>query len=158
MFTVLGLETNTGEGKVSLNINIVIQFNLSKVITISPRYIVKNNLDDEIECRVFKVTESLIIPPNKYAPLYDLFGLDQLLMSLKTKNIFDEWSSPFNFNNLGKVFVKLMKVSLKAEILLRIDIVMEGPTIFISVSKETSMWPYRIDNSSDVDVVVYQMV
>lgn len=39
---------------------------------------------------------------------------------------------------------------------MRVDVMIEGPTIFIIVNREKSSWPYRIDNRSNVDVIVYQ--
>jgi vacuolar protein sorting-associated protein 13A/C len=59
---------------------------------------------------------------------------------------------------LGKTYVKLVKVSLSDEILVRIDILLQDATVFIVLSKEETIWPYRIDNTSSTDVIVYQAV
>ena len=67
-------------------------------------------------------------------------------------------SAPFSFANLGRTYVKLTKITDAAEILARIEVAMEGSTIFIVVNQEDKMWPYRVDNFSGADVIIFQAV
>ena len=53
--------------------------------------------------------------------------------------------------------IKLEK-SDAVQALLRTDILLEGATLFLVFHKEEGTWPYRIDNDSDIDVVIFQQV
>lgn len=64
-------------------------------------------------------------------------------------------SAPVSFQNLGTIYVKLVKVSARQEILVRVDIVMDGSTIIIVMNLDTT-WPFKIVNQSSVDVVLFQ--
>jgi vacuolar protein sorting-associated protein 13A/C len=65
------------------------------------------------------------------------------------------WSSPFNINDLGKVYIRLYRADGEM-ILVRAEILLEGATIFISLYQETGKWPYQIRNYTGVPVKVYQ--
>lgn len=41
--------------------------------------------------------------------------------------------------------------------LFRIEVMIEGPTIFVFLHREEGRWPFRIDNFSNVNVSVYQV-
>jgi vacuolar protein sorting-associated protein 13A/C len=128
------------------------------VIQFAPRYVVKNNTTEDFECRVLGTGKAIAIPSEAMRPVYHLQANTDLLMTIRQQQLFDEWSAPFNFNNLGKVYVKLTKLSHTRDALIRVEIGLEGPTVFIVISVEDKNWPYRIDNLSSTDVVVYQRV
>lgn len=50
-----------------------VQYHLSKLITISPKFVIKNNLDTAIRYREFDVSEaSGVVHPGEKVPLYNL--------------------------------------------------------------------------------------
>lgn len=144
---LLGLEISAGTGK----------YQLTKVVTISPRFVIKNNLTAQIQCRTSKVTGYVNVGANQMSPLYSVYDRHEALMSIRSQAAgYTDWSAAFGFNNLGKIYVKLVNKKAPSEILLKVEVLMEGATIFVTISQETSQWPYRIDNKSSVDVIVRQ--
>ena len=67
-------------------------------------------------------------------------------------------SAFFRFSDLGKVYVKLTDVARGNEILVKIFVTIEEATIFIMLSEEDKLWPFRIDNMTQTDVIVKQNV
>jgi hypothetical protein len=68
-------------------------------------------------------------------------------------------SAPFSMRDVGKTFLKMPRLpTMTADFLVRVDVQLEGATIFIVLSKEEKSWPYRIVNRSDVDLIIYQKV
>ena len=49
-------------------------------------------------------------------------------------------------------------VGSSKEQLLRAEISIRDATIFVTLALETGPWPFRIDNLTDSDVVIYQAV
>lgn len=67
-------------------------------------------------------------------------------------------SAAFNFNDLGKSYVKLSNRISHSEMLVRAEIIMQGASVFIVLHREEKLWPYRIDNRSPVDITLQQAV
>ena len=143
---LLGTTVNAGEGK----------YRLTKVVTFAPRYVLRNNLLDELHVRCYGSDEAIPVAAKQSIPLYVFSKSGDMLMSLRDPKNFPQWSAAFNFNDVGKVYVKMTDPVRKVESLARIEVLIEGPTIFVVVNREEKVWPFRIDNDSNVDVIVYQ--
>ena len=59
------------------------------------------------------------------------------------------WSSPINVADVGRNHVALPATRDGTALLLRIDIRLEGSTVFLFVAEEESAWPLRVRNETD---------
>nr|CAG8504476.1 8535_t:CDS:10 [Entrophospora candida]CAG8514013.1 6898_t:CDS:10 [Entrophospora candida] len=130
------------------------KYKLTKIITITPRFVLKNNLNEDINIREPGSKEFLTINSKNRAPLHFLKQGDVKQITLCYSRL-NPWSAPININELGRVHVKLYRNNDDIT-LIRTEILLEDATVFVIFNKEEGRWPYRIENYSDVDVVVYQ--
>ncbi|KAI8610486.1 hypothetical protein BC830DRAFT_1069804 [Chytriomyces sp. MP71] len=138
----LGIRVNEGEGK----------YFLSKVVTFTPRFMVKNNIGEDLHCRQGAKQQPLLIKSKSSMPLiYFTEGVPRQL-SLRLAGLMDEWSFPFNIDQVGRTYIKLSQMGTSDEELIRAEVVLENATLFIIFSREEGRWPIRIENKSDIDV------
>ncbi|GAB7364086.1 hypothetical protein MBLNU230_g4638t1 [Neophaeotheca triangularis] len=140
-----GLHVEEGEGK----------YKLTKVVTISPRFVVKNRLSEEIQIREPGSSESATLKPSDLHPLRFMKQATGQQLCLCFPGINNSWSSPFNIADMGSVHVKLAK-SGERQKLIRVEILMEGATIFLHLSNETKHWPFSMRNESDETFLFWQ--
>lgn len=141
----VGITVNEGDGK----------YKLSKVVTIAPRYVLRNTLDDDIQIIENGSTKSITVKSKEVQPLYGLRRIDQKSLLLKFNNSNKPWSSPFAIDDVGQVFLKVYKESV-GQVLLKVNTIMENATIFIQVENANNNWPFSIRNFSDSEFYVYQ--
>ncbi|KAF3008444.1 hypothetical protein E8E13_003289 [Curvularia kusanoi] len=141
----LGVSVAEGEGK----------YNLTKVISIAPRFIVKNRINEEILIREPGQSDWTSLQQGQLLPLRWLKQGGSQQLSLCYPGVNNQWSSPFNISNVGNVHVKLSKTGERQK-LMRIDVLMEQATIFIHLSVETKHWPFSFKNMSDQEFLYWQ--
>ncbi|KAI5306994.1 hypothetical protein KEM56_005829 [Ascosphaera pollenicola] len=140
-----GITVSEGEGK----------YLVTKVITITPRFILKNKLDEDLIAREPGSSTIISLRPGDLVPLHFLHRDAEKQLCLSFCGLNNHWSSPFSMSDLGSIFVKLSKGN-QSQKLLKIDILMEGATIFFHISLETSHWPFSMRNESDTEFTFYQ--
>jgi vacuolar protein sorting-associated protein 13A/C len=140
-----GLTVREGEGK----------YKLTKVVTITPRFVVKNKLAEEIQIREPGSPDFFTLKTGELHPLRFLKQSTGQQLCLCYPGVNNSWSSPFNIANTGSVHVKLAKAGERQQ-LIRIEILMEDATIFLHLSKETKHWPYSMRNESDQEFLFWQ--
>jgi vacuolar protein sorting-associated protein 13A/C len=140
-----GLIVEEGEGK----------YKLTKVVTITPRYLVKNKLSEDIQIREPGSSEAITLKAGELHPLRFLKQSTGQQLSLCFPGVNNSWSSPFDIGNTGSVHVKLAK-SGERQRLIRIEILMEGAMLFIHLSMETKHWPFSIRNESSQEFLFWQ--
>lgn len=142
----IGVSIAEGEGK----------YKLTNIVTVAPRFVLKNKLDEEINIRepgssnVMKMRHGDLLPLHFMKPTRD----KQLCLCFSGIN--NQWSSPFNISNVGTSHVKLAKASERQK-LIRIETIMEAATIFLHLSIETKHWPFSMRNESDIEFMFYQI-
>ncbi|KAF9431274.1 hypothetical protein BGZ94_003589 [Podila epigama] len=137
----LGVNVELGKGK----------YALTKVVTITPRFIVKNNLDEDLSFREFGSNYTTLLPAHQRVPLRYLRQGQQKLLSLRLPGVTSRWTAPFNIDEMGKIHVSIVRSDGVVE-LIRVQVMMEVATVFIVLHKEEGRWPYRIDNRSSWDI------
>lgn len=142
-----GVSVTEGEGK----------YKMTKVVTISPRFILKNKLSEEILVREPGSSSVLTIKSGNLVPLHFLRQIAEKQLCLCFPGVNNQWSSPFNIADVGTVHVKLAKANQRQR-LIKVDIIMEGATLFIHLSLETRNWPFSMRNESDSEFIFYQAV
>ncbi|KAK0305778.1 Vacuolar protein sorting-associated protein 13 [Friedmanniomyces endolithicus] len=140
-----GLNVMEGEGK----------YKLTKVVTITPRFIVKNRLAEEIQIREPGSSDFATLKPGELHPLRFLKQSTGQQLCLCFPGVSNKWSSPFDIANMGSVHVKLAKAGERQK-LIRVEILMESAMIYLHLSLETKHWPFSIRNESDQEFFFWQ--
>ncbi|KAH0564849.1 hypothetical protein GP486_001757 [Trichoglossum hirsutum] len=141
----IGITIQEGEGK----------YKMTKVVTLAPRFILKNKLNEEISVREPESSNIMTLRPGQLLPLHFLRQAAQKRLCLCFPGMNNQWSSPFNISDLGSVHVKLTKAGQRQR-LIRVEILIEQATIFLHLSIETNNWPFSIRNESDTEFIFYQ--
>lgn len=140
-----GLSVTEGEGK----------YKLTKVVTVTPRFIVKNKLSEDIQIREPGSSDAFTLKPGELHPLRFLKQTTGQQLSLCFPGINNSWSSPFDIANVGSVHVKLAKAGERQK-LVRVEILMESATIYLHLSLENKHWPFSMRNESDQEFLFWQ--
>ena len=141
----VGLSVAEGEGK----------YKLTKVVTIAPRFIIKNKFNEEINIREPGSSNTMTLKAGSLMPLHFLKQAPVKQLCLCYSGVSNQWSSPFNISNVGTVHVKLAKAGERQQ-LVRVEIIMEDGTIFLHMSIEKNHWPFSMRNESDLEYHFYQ--
>ncbi|RKP35136.1 hypothetical protein BJ085DRAFT_22499, partial [Dimargaris cristalligena] len=141
----VGISVEPGPGK----------FSRTKVVSFTPRYLLKNNLKQDLNFREVGTPRSTRLAAGQRAPLHFIHQIREKQLTINFPGLNNYWSAPFLIDEVGKLFVKLNTTRLE-RILVRVDVVLEGACIFILFSQVEGEWPYRIENASGVDVTLYQ--
>lgn len=124
---------------------------LTKLVTITPRYILKNNMDVPFKFCEFGSTDVTNIDPHQKMPLYQTTKSNVRWLCLQLQELEDNWSSPFDIQEIGKTYLKVDKGDKTTPYLVRISIHIQDSTIFITFNEDED-WPYYIVNKSSVDI------
>lgn len=141
----VGLSVAEGEGK----------YKLTKVVTIAPRFIIKNKFSEEINIREPGSSNTMTLKAGSLMPLQFLKQAPVKQLCLCYSGVNNQWSSPFAIGNVGTVHVKLAKAGERQQ-LVRVEIIMEDGSIFLHVSIENKHWPFSMRNESDLEYMFYQ--
>ncbi|KAF7592654.1 hypothetical protein BBP40_012617 [Aspergillus hancockii] len=140
-----GVTVAEGEGK----------YKMTKVVTIAPRFVLKNKLNEDILVREPGSSNVLSIKSGDLVPLHFLRQVAEKQLCLCFPGVNNQWSSPFNIADIGTVHVKLAKANQRQK-LIKVDIIMENATLFAHFNLETRNWPYSMRNESDMEFIFYQ--
>ncbi|KAF7347835.1 hypothetical protein MVEN_01541000 [Mycena venus] len=136
------------------------KYKLTKVITLAPRFLIKNNLSEALSFREHGVAprERSIIKPGERCPLHFMRAGQERLLTIAFSGLNAQWSPPINIEDIGSVHLRLRYPGREQEPvqLIRGDVKIDGPTIFISFSRATETWPFMIENDSDYTVAISQ--
>ncbi|KAF8216245.1 hypothetical protein K438DRAFT_1748990 [Mycena galopus ATCC 62051] len=136
------------------------KYKLTKVITLAPRFLIKNNLSEALSFREHGVAprERSIIKPGERCPLHWMRAEQERLLTIAFSGLNAQWSPPINIEHIGSVHLRLRYPGREQDPveLIRGDVKIEGPTIFISFSRATESWPFMIENHSDYTATISQ--
>jgi vacuolar protein sorting-associated protein 13A/C len=146
---LLGLDVTEGMGK----------YHLSKIVTVSPRFILRNNLNQDISYSQAGVLTPYILKAGQVLPVLKLLTSpdhDDYHMCVRFTDTLSAWSNPFSLTQIGNIYLKIGRIGSLTEDLIRVDVTIDKATIFISFTKEDGNWPFKIENHTAVDVTYYQ--
>lgn len=131
-------------------------YNLTKVIIITPRYIIRNDLDMPIVFSLVGSSKVVNVTPGAASPIYDMptYGDKQMLIGFKEGA--GNMSAAFVINNVGEIYIRVKKLDSNAHMLLRVVISTEHASVFINILDAKNLWPYSIRNFSDSEFFIYQ--
>lgn len=141
----VGITVEAGEGK----------YKMTKVVTLAPRYIIKNRLGEDINIREPSSSSLMSLKTGQLQPLHFLQKSQVKQLCLCFPGVNNQWTSPFNISDLGTTHIKIAKAGQRQR-LVRVDVLMEDATIFLNLSIEKKNWPYSIRNESDTEFTFYQ--
>ncbi|KAI0376422.1 vacuolar protein sorting-associated protein 13 [Hypomontagnella monticulosa] len=141
----VGITVEPGEGK----------YKLTKVVTLAPRFVVKNKVGEELVIREPTSSKTMTLKPGALQPLHWLQKSATKQIALRFPGIDDQWTSPINISDLGTMHIKIAKAGQRQR-LIRVEILMEDATIFLHLSMETKNWPFSMRNESDTEFTFYQ--
>ncbi|CAO1616705.1 unnamed protein product [Parajaminaea phylloscopi] len=141
----LGLTVSDGLGK----------FKLSKVVKLRPRYIVRNHLDEPINLREAGAADFITSEAGTRLPLHFLRVGASKQMTLAWPGLNNKWTSPFNIEDVGHVHLRIARQGHHQQ-LIKVEVLPEGPTVFVTLSYEKGPWPFMLRNESDYTVTFLQ--
>ncbi|KAM7185556.1 putative vacuolar protein sorting-associated protein [Naviculisporaceae sp. PSN 640] len=141
----LGISIDSGQGK----------YKMIKVVTLAPRYVIQNKLNEDIQIREPSSSDLIAIKAGALRPLHFLQRGAVKQLSLCYPGVDHQWTSPFNISNLGTTHIKIAKAGQRQK-LIRVEILMEESTIFLNLSMENKNWPFSMRNESDTEFTFYQ--
>ncbi|EHK46915.1 hypothetical protein TRIATDRAFT_316915 [Trichoderma atroviride IMI 206040] len=141
----LGITIQSGEGK----------YKMTKVVTLAPRFVLKNKLDEEILIRESSSSGYMTLAPGALQPLHFMQNSTVKQLCLCFPGMNNQWTSPFNIADIGVTHVKIAKAGQRQR-LIRTEILVEDSTIFLHFSAETKNWPFSMRNESDTEFTFYQ--
>ena len=141
----VGVSVTEGEGK----------YKLTKVVTVTPRFIIKNKMAEPMLVREPGSSIIMTIENGELLPLKFIRQGQDKQISLCFPGVNNQWSSAFNISNVGTVHVKLSKQNQRQK-LIRVDVIMEDATIYLHLSVETKHWPFSMRNESDTEFLFFQ--
>ncbi|KAG8963047.1 hypothetical protein FRC03_003482 [Tulasnella sp. 419] len=134
------------------------KYKLSKVITFAPRFLIRNELDQELSFRECGDRSSgAPMKPNTEVPIHAFQPGRDPSLSLKYPGVGSEWSAPINLQHVGVIHVRMSKEGQSKPDLARVEISIALSTIWVVVKKETGPWPFSIENQSDYLVSFFQV-
>jgi vacuolar protein sorting-associated protein 13A/C len=140
-----GVSVTEGEGK----------YNLTKVISITPRFILKNRIGEELHLREPGSSNVMKMNNNDLLPIHFMKQAQEKQLCLCFPGVNNQWSSPFNISNVGMTHIKLAKHGQRQK-LIRVEVILEDATLFLHFTIETKHWPFSMRNESDTEFLFFQ--
>ncbi|KZT30580.1 vacuolar protein sorting-associated protein 13 [Neolentinus lepideus HHB14362 ss-1] len=135
------------------------KYKLTKVITLAPRFLVKNCLPTPLVFREHGVPphDRSTLQPDERASL-DWTKADQdKLLTVALPGLDAVWSAPINIEDIGSVHFRLREPGKGGVVrLVKADVKIDGATIFVIYSLAQNGWPFVVENDSDFDFTVVQ--
>ncbi|CAI4219735.1 unnamed protein product [Parascedosporium putredinis] len=141
----VGISVKSGEGK----------YKMTKVVTLTPRFIIKNKLGEEILIREPSSSGSLTLHAGGLHPLQFMQRSKVKQLCLCLPGLDNQWTAPLNISDIGTTHIKIARSGQRQQ-LIRAEILLEHATVFIHLSKETKHWPFSMRNESDTEFIFYQ--
>lgn len=155
------------------------KYKLTKVVTLAPRFIIRNDTLEVISFREHAVAPRgrATLSPGERCPLQFMRAGEEKLLTLAFSGLNAQWfvcrlfflfyeiykilhrSAPINVEDIGSVHLRLKRTNDSSEVhLICADVKLAGSTIFIVISRAEESWPYAIENDSDYSFTFYQSV
>lgn len=163
-FDVIGSEVGVaipsarGDRELHLGLDIedgLAKFKLSKVVKLTPRYMVQNMLEDTIYLAETEGGEAITIEPGERTPLHWLHVSSDKRAVLSYENHAGGWTAPFLIDNIGTVFLRATSPRAPQH-LLQVDVQLSGSVLFVRILPVTGTWPFLLRNETQHKVLFMQ--
>lgn len=162
-FDVIGSEVGVaiasahGDRELQLGLDVqdgLAKFKLSKVVKLTPRYLVRNHLSETISLAEADGGDPITLAPGECAPLLWLLAASDKHAKLRYDGQ-AQWTAPFSVQNIGTVFLRAANAA-QTQHLLQIDVQVNGSTIFIQIRPSQGAWPFMLRNETQHRVLFSQ--
>lgn len=146
-----GLSWSEGTGK----------YKLTKVITLTPRFLIKNSLSQDICFREHGVApkDRLVISPGQRLPFSVMREADERVLTFAFTGLNAQWSPAVSIGDIGTDYFRLQTPNVPDAIrLVKCTVEVQGPTIFVTLTSADREWPFKIVNDSQYPVALSQKV
>lgn len=130
----------------------------TKIVTISPRFILYNDMDRPLQFHEPGNKESnkvINVNPKSQSPVGFIKSVANREICTRLADSDEcQWSSSLRMYNVGTTYVRLIE-NMKPTVLAQVDILLEGACLFVRFSIAKT-WPFSIRNFTDHDFVFYQ--
>lgn len=132
------------------------------MITIAPRFLIKNMFSHGIQVRQNSDPKPLaIVKPNEQKAIRFLGSRDalQLRVAFDTQDGGQlAWSAPFNINDIGRTNLRLTRQTSRGTktYLVRVETHMEGSCLFLFMQREKDPWPIKLRNDTELPFMFKQ--
>ncbi|PRP86239.1 vacuolar protein sorting-associated protein 13 family protein, partial [Planoprotostelium fungivorum] len=133
------------------------QFFRTKIVTISPRFILVNNTQLNLHYRQKGEEGNHSLPPHHEIPWHwtNRDGSREICIRLNGS----EWSAGFSLDQLDDFAIKIPFGEKSSPYLARVQLQFERAIFFVVIHPESKEFPpYRIENMTPMSLVVYQRV
>lgn len=162
-FDVIGSEVGVaipsaqGDRELQLGLDVqdgLAKFKLSKVIKLTPRYLVHNTLPVSVQIAEASGGEPIRIGPGERQPLLWLHVASAKKAVLACEDS-QTWTAPFSIVNVGMVFLRV-EHKHRPQSLCLVDVQVSGPAIFIRILDAKGRWPFVLRNETKQRVTFTQ--
>lgn len=127
----------------------------TKIISISPRFILCNSTDRPLCFREPGGKQNMQADAGDRIPAGFMWSMAEKEMCVKFADSENaEWSSSFTMMNVGTNYLRL-GVRGQATVLIKVEVILEGASFFVHFFKSPS-WPYSVRNFTDTEFIFYQ--
>lgn len=160
-----GLKVTEGLGDVCVQVHWYLlcadtppQYKITKVVTVYPRFIVKNSLECDIRVREVGAKDDFVLPKGERQALGYIRARREPRLSLAFTEPSSTWSAPIKIQDIGTNHLRLRHASDQEDRLIEMDAILEGACIFVRLEPTRGQWPFLIRNESDYVVQLWQKV
>lgn len=132
------------------------RYKLTRIVTLAPRFVLSNKLKDDILFKDPQSSNTLTVKPNSFVPVHFLKQQKAKQLLACFPGAKSQWSAPFNIANIGRTHIKLHKHD-EGYKLLKVDIILEGATLYLHIDDAKRNWPYSVRNFTRMDFIFYQV-
>lgn len=136
------------------------KYKLTKVITVAPRFILKNNLPQTLAVREHGVglSDRSVLESGESCPLHTVRTGPFKLLTVAYPGVDAKWSPPLSIGDIGSVYLRLYAPRQPPSFdLVRADVNVNGSTIFVTFDVATEGYPFVLDNKSDYAFTFHQI-
>lgn len=152
------IQSNTRQSEIHIGAHISEgqgMYKLSKIVTLTPRFIVHNKLEDDLQVRDVGSSVPITVKAGENQPLHFIRRSSNMQLVASFFGSSSQWSAPFIISNIGRIHLRTYQHG-KGYLLLKIDILMEDATLFIHIEEAKQNWPYSIRNFTNRPFKFYQ--
>ncbi|XBW38293.1 hypothetical protein QEN19_003882 [Hanseniaspora menglaensis] len=133
-------------------------FSETKIVTITPRYIITNFTDQNIVFNETMCLTEFLLENSQPIPIYKMSMNEEKFCKLKIYfEDHSEYSEPFDLSIKSDLdYVKLKDPKTNKHVLIKIEKLMDGSTLFINLKNSQENWPFSIRNFTETNFTVYQ--
>lgn len=131
----------------------------TKIVTISPRYIVTNFTESSLVFHETMCMAEFLLEKDQNIPIYKMSMNEKKYCKIKffDNDGLSEYSEPFELNMKSDIdYIKVKNFRTNKHSLIMIEKIIEGSTMFINLKNSQAQWPFSVRNFTENTFTIYQ--